>query len=384
MSTRLAVLATAVTVILLPLTATVAFLSLPSPAAWTVFLLAAAQHAVSYWSVSRPTIALLLIAAGAALQALITGLFFLLPSNGLVLTAICVASARGSSAVAIGVALTGSALATIAYASDDSVVESGFGPAPWLLLTLFIALSAVACASGWLWRSQRVAAELIRERDLRDQRERESRAIEGERNRISRDLHDILAHSLAVVISQIRVARFEPDNTEEALATAEATARSSLAELRQTLGALRETRPDDRTASAKIDLGHPASLSAAAEAIGVPLSHVVRGTPRTVGEQRRAAIGWLIREALTNAAKHAPGAQVDYAEVWESDRLEISLSNDRAIADGVAHSSGGLGLRGMAERMAEVDGVLSVQSSPRFVVTAVLPFASPLERKSDR
>lgn len=369
------------TALLLPLTVVVAFLSLPQASAWGVFLLACAQHALLFWFRDRPTLALLMIAAAAALQAIITGLFFLLPSNLLVLLAMRATAARGSRAIAVGIALIGSCVAAAAYALDSSFVDSEFGPAPWLLLVLFLAVSAVACTLGWLWRSQKTSADLVRERELQEHRERESRAADEERHRISRDLHDILAHSLAVVISQVRIARFEPEHSVTALTVAEETARSSLAELRTTLGVLRESPAGGQSGIAMIDILRPTSVFAAAESVGIRLTRTVRGTFGSLDDKTRDAIGWLIREALTNAAKHAPQAQVDYSEVWEPERLTISFSNDRmpgaaVLGDDAALSNQGLGLRGMTERVAEVGGVLSVRPGRRFTVSARMPIGS--------
>ncbi|WP_427891730.1 sensor histidine kinase [Kribbella sp. GL6] len=360
-----AAIAGAAAVVLLPFTAVMAFLSLPMITGWIVMALAVVVHAAVAWRCERPTLALVIVSLGVAGQAICTGLFFLLPSTLVVLLVIYAAAAYGSRVTALAVGLVGAAATAVRYAIDPDVVGSGFGPAPWLLLILLVAVAGVAWTMGLLRRAQLDAAVVAAEHAEHERRERASRAVVEERARISRDLHDILAHSLTVIVGQSRVARFDAAKADAALEVIENTAHSSLTELRATLRTLREpTQPT---------LAHVPGLLARVRAAGLDVTRTVDGTQRPLGSATELALYRFVQEALTNAAKHADGARVSYREHWQTDRVTLTFTNPRRTS-GAAPGGSGLGLAGMRERLTAAGGSLTVQDAADFVVTAELPY----------
>ncbi|MFI7064581.1 sensor histidine kinase [Kribbella sp. NPDC050124] len=364
-----AAIALVAAVVLLPFTTVMAFQSLPLTSAWVVTALAAGTHAAVAWRRERPVLALALVALGVAGQAVCTGLFFLLPSTLVVLLVIYAAAAYGSRVMSLAVGLAGAGGTTIRYAIDPDVVRSGFGPVPWLLLILLVAVVGVAWTMGLLRRAQLDAAVLAAESAEFERRERERRAVADERARISRDLHDILAHSLTVIVGQSRVARFDPAKADTALEVIEDTARSSLSDLRATLRTLQETtdlQPQPM-------LTQVPGLLARVRGAGLDVNHTVEGTPRALGAATELALYRFVQEALTNAARHAAGAAVGYREHWQTDRVTMTFTNARRSAVAVPGVPG-LGLVGMRERLAAVGGQLVVRTERTFTVTAEVPY----------
>ncbi|GAA1567783.1 MULTISPECIES: sensor histidine kinase [Kribbella] len=359
-----AVIAIVAAVVLLPFTAVMAFQSLPLAIACAVTALAAAAHAAVAWRSTRPTLALVLVATAVAGQAVFTGLFFLFPSTLVVLLVIYAAAAYGSRVAALAVGLAGAGAAAVRYAIDPDVAGSGFGPAPWMLFLLLGAVVSVAWTMGLLRRSQLDAAALAVESAEYERRDRESRAVAAERARISRDLHDILAHSLTVIVGQSRVVRFDTSKSDAALDVIESTARASLSELRSTLRSLRDTTLQPQ--------GTLPQLLAQMSSLGQQVAHTVTGTPRTLSPSSELALYRFVQEGLTNAAKHAPGAEVRFHEHWETDRVTMTLSNN--APEDRAPGVPGLGLVGMRERLAAVGGRLVVRDECGFIVIAQVPY----------
>lgn len=361
---------------LLPSTMAVALISLPLAAGITVSIAAAASHAALLALRRAPTIALLAITATTAVQALVTGLFVLLPSTALVLVALHGASARGDRRVAIAAAVLGPVAAAFRYAADPAIVGGGFGPAPWLLAVLLLAVCAVAVATGTLRRSELRVTRLIAtqlELEERDRAHREEAAAAAERARISRDLHDVLAHSLTVIVGQARVARFDPDGAEGALDVIEDTARESLRDLRVTLRTLRGGGPE-------ADLHRPPTLAdlpglaARMQDLGLQVRRRTIGTPRALGPAAESAMHRFVQEGLTNALRHGEGV-LDWEQRWCEDRIMIRLHN--AVPSPPRSTPGsGWGLSGMRERLESVGGSLRIERTTGFAVCASVPYPS--------
>ncbi|MFI8527255.1 sensor histidine kinase [Promicromonospora sukumoe] len=362
-------------VLLLPPTIIIALVSLPLPGGITIALAAAAAHA-SLWKLGRaPTAALLLITAATAVQAVVTGLFVLLPSTLLVLVGLHAAASRGDRRAAVVVGVVGPLAATARYAVDPSVTRSPFGPAPWLMAILLFAVCTVAITLGLLRRSELRAASLDearREGEERSRVHRDEAAAAAERARISRELHDVLAHSLTAIVGQTRVARFAPGDAVDALDVIEETARDSLNDLRATLRMLRDGEPGAGThpATTLTDLD---ALSTRMQALGLDVRRRTTGTPRGLGPATALALHRFAQEGLTNALRYGDGT-LDWEERWGENRLVIILRNAVPSVPRDAVGSG-LGLRGMRERLDAVGGTVAIDVANGFTVTASVPFS---------
>lgn len=214
------------------------------------------------------------------------------------------------------------------------------------------------------------------------QRQAEERATaEFERNRIARDMHDVVAHSLAVVIAQADGARYaaaaDPDAAAESLQTISATARSALADVRMLLTQLRHSEGEGpQPTIAELEV-----LYAQVRAAGLDLR--VDIDPAPPGEPPAAvqiAVYRILQEALTNAIRHGAGGTVDVSLSWLPDRVEVRVSNPLPPASEATGPvrTGGHGLIGMRERAQLIGG--SIEVGPRgdaFVVAATLPIGGP-------
>ncbi|OJU39400.1 MAG: hypothetical protein BGN97_07390 [Microbacterium sp. 69-10] len=260
---------------------------------------------------------------------------------------------------------------------DPTVTGSGFGPAPWLLGIGLLAACAVAVLMGLLRRAELRTTALLEERlDFvrRDQENRERQIAGAERSRISGELHDVLGHSLTVIVAQARVAQFTPARTASALEVIEETARTSLRELRQTLRTLQEGHADAPSPA-------PATADALAErmrALGLAVDRRVQGEPRRLGPDSELALGRFLQEGLTNALRHGTG-RVDWVEDWRDDLVAIRLSNHAARGARTGEGTG-LGLPAMRRRIVAVGGHLDIEPDDPFAVVATVPYATAASR----
>jgi signal transduction histidine kinase len=210
------------------------------------------------------------------------------------------------------------------------------------------------------------------------QRKAEERAMaEFERNRIARDMHDVVAHSLAVVIAQADGARYaaaaDPDAAATSLQTISSTARSALSDVRMLLTQLRHSEgegPQPTVAELEV-------LYAQVRAAGLDLR--VDVDPAPPGEPPAAvqiAVYRILQEALTNAMRHGSGGTVEVSLSWLPDRVEVRVSNPLSPVSEATGPvrTGGHGLIGMRERAQLIGG--AIEAGPHdgaFVVAATLP-----------
>lgn len=202
-------------------------------------------------------------------------------------------------------------------------------------------------------------------------------AAEQERVRIARDMHDVVAHSLAVVIAQADGARYaaraDPEAQAAALGTISSTARSALSDVRLLLTQLRHAQSDGPQPT----LADLEALYAQVRAAGVDLRVDVDPAPASEPPGAvQLAVYRILQEALTNALRHgAPGA-VRVGLAWHPDRVDLDVRNPLASASPPASSSGH-GLVGMGERASLVGGRLRAEAAgDEFAVTASLPIRS--------
>jgi signal transduction histidine kinase len=245
------------------------------------------------------------------------------------------------------------------------------------------------------WRNARVARRARAEAELDRNRAVEDVVVEQERTRIARDMHDVVAHSLAVVIAQADGARYarhtDPEAVDEALSTIASTARSALGDVRVLLAELRQSQPEPGRPPGAHDGPQPslADLDQTVEHIrsaGLPVSLERRGEVAGLGSAQQLAAFRIVQEALTNALRHGDTslpASVVLAEA-PADRgpgLVITVRNTMRNTTQEPTATGSLprvghGLPGMRERASLAGGWLTAEGRDgEFVVTAYLPGA---------
>jgi signal transduction histidine kinase len=243
-----------------------------------------------------------------------------------------------------------------------------------------VVVNSVLCGVGVLVgdivHSRRsMAVELAEERQV-SAAERELRSVVEERARIARELHDVVAHHMSVIVVQSETARYRLDGLPEA-AAAEFTeiarlARGSLSELRGLLSALRDDGADPNR-TPQPTLAELPALVARIEAAGTPVT--LTAAPGDLPQVLQLAVFRIVQEGLSNVVRHAPGARtwVDVARVGETLRVEVT--NERAPGGGpLTEKEGGHGLVGVRERVTLLGGRFEVdQPDGGWRLRAVLP-----------
>ncbi|MGP0224232.1 MULTISPECIES: sensor histidine kinase [unclassified Paenarthrobacter] len=254
-----------------------------------------------------------------------------------------------------------------------------------LYTVLIWMLVLVSWTLGDLTRVRRLQLQALEDRTRRmevEQQQERQLAAADERSHIAREMHDIVAHSLSVIITQADGARYaaaaKPELATEALATIAATGRDSLAEMRRLLGVLRSdddspTRPQPRLADLdELLLGfRAATLQVTFEQSGLPRRNLPAGAELTAYR--------IIQEALTNVMKHAgPTATAKVSLAWQGRGLQLDILDDgRGAAADPPPPGGGNGLRGMGERISLYDGSLTAgpEQGGGFRVSAFIPYS---------
>ncbi len=210
-------------------------------------------------------------------------------------------------------------------------------------------------------------------RELRAAREELARrAVEKERMRFSRDLHDLLGHTLSVIVVKSEAARrLAPRDMDAALGQItdiEAVGRQALTEIREAVTGYRE-------GSLATELDRARSALTAAD-----IDPVVRQSGPPLTPQNEALLGWVVREAVTNAVRHSGATRCEITVDGILDRVRLTVAdNGPGTGDSPATAPtegiGGTGLKGLTERLATAGGSLRAGPSPRggFTVTAELP-----------
>ncbi|NEA28284.1 sensor histidine kinase [Actinomadura bangladeshensis] len=234
---------------------------------------------------------------------------------------------------------------------------------------------------GLHMRTRRAYLRSVEERAERLERERDNEvkvAMAAERARIARELHDVVAHNVSVIVVQADGASYAIDTdvarARQALETISSTGRLALAEMRRLLGVLRED--DDAGAFApQPGVAELDDLVEQVRASGLAVTYEVDGTPAAMSEGRQLTVFRIVQEALTNTLKHGgPRVSVSVRLRYADDALEIRVADDgRGAAAFDDHR--GHGLAGMRERVAVYGG--DVRAAPRpgggFEVVARLP-----------
>ncbi|NYJ05666.1 sensor histidine kinase [Petropleomorpha daqingensis] len=283
---------------------------------------------------------------------------------------------RWAAQTGLGLGLFGAVLAGLRYYS--------YGAGDALLAT--VTTGGIAVVAAWALgnlrraRVQRLAALEERARLLELERDQEMRlAAQTERARIARELHDVVAHSLSVVIAQadggLYAGRTDPDKATGALEQIAATGRQALTDMRSLLGVLRE---DGRQEYApQPDVAAIKELVEDVRTSGLDVDLIEEGLPQPMPAGPQLAAYRIVQESLTNVLKHAgPAGRAWVRLQWRDDALELSVLDDGRGAAAVLSDGQGQGLRGMVERAALHGGRLT--AGPRhgggFGVHAALPY----------
>ncbi|MFI5802896.1 sensor histidine kinase [Streptomyces sp. NPDC051561] len=262
-----------------------------------------------------------------------------------------------------------------------------FSDGPWYAQENLglLAWTGVGASVGDAVRSRRAFVDAIRERAERAERTREEEArrrVAEERLRIARDLHDVVAHHIALVNVQAGVAAHvmdkRPDQAKEALAHVREASRSALNELRATVGLLRQSGDPTAPTEPAPGLAVLDGLLDTFRNAGLPVA-VARTDEAPLPPSVDLAAYRIIQEALTNVRKHAgPVARAEVSVVRVGTSIEVTVLDDgtgTTTGDPHPDGSGGHGLIGMRERVSALGG--SLTAGPRygggFRVHAILP-----------
>ncbi len=246
----------------------------------------------------------------------------------------------------------------------------------WLFWGLIVLLTVLTVALMWLTGRY----SLRRDQAVEALAARAELATVSERNRIARELHDIVAHSLTVVIAQADGGRYagrkDPDKAIEALDTIAARGRSALTQMRELLSVLHEDAPSPRSTSVTPGVAGVPDLVADAKRSGVQVQLKVIGEPRQLDEVRDLSVYRIVQESLTNVLKHAGAVPAQVRLEWEPARVFISVDN--APGDEQLEGSG-RGLTGIRQRVAIHGGTAKWGASAVYPggwnVTATVPYA---------
>jgi two-component system sensor histidine kinase DesK len=316
--------------------------------------------------------------------------------------ALAAQSARGHSRAAL-VLLTGQAVVTALVAttpdlpwgtlaillaiSVGGVVRSLWSPA--LVVLVAAAATVVLHSQGTTWSNafwetgfstllaglltyafSRLMAVIV---ELRRTREELARAaVSQERLRFSRDLHDLLGHTLSVIVVKAQLVRrsvhADPEAAAAHAADIEAVGRQLLTEVRQAVKGYRQATLDEELQRATEML----------QAAGVTTEVVRRGTALT--SEQEDVLAWVVREGATNVVRHAHARSARITTDNSAGRVHLRVEDDGVGAGVDGHE--GSGLAGLRERLAEVGGSLHARAGqPGFQLTAVLPGTPDLEAR---
>jgi signal transduction histidine kinase len=217
-----------------------------------------------------------------------------------------------------------------------------------------------------------------RRRIVRDREIATREAVAAERAAIARELHDVVAHHMSVMVVQAGAARAvgarDPAAAAEALRQIEASGRTGLAEMRRLLEVLKAEEDGDGRVP-QPGLARLGELLDAMRASGLPVEAVVEGTPRALSPGVDLSAYRIVQEALTNSLRHAGGASARVVVRYEPDAVELEIADDGPEPPEDSEASAGHGLIGMRERVQLFGGELEAGPRPGggFLVRARLP-----------
>jgi signal transduction histidine kinase len=345
----------------------------PAAPGWAYVLVAGAAL-VLVWRRHHPVPVLLASLAGVATY---TGLGYV---NGSGLLAPTVALYAVAVAVAWRLAVTWAVIALAVLAGFTAGFNPpAFGPFGGGFV-LIPGLVAAALFAGLAVANRHAYVEAIRQRAELAERTREDEArrrVDAERLRIARELHDVVAHTMATINVQAGVAAHVSNGLPEQAATAlqaiKEASRRGLRELRAILAVLHQADEDEPTHPAP-GLAELTALISTVDAAGLPATIRIAGEQRPLPPAVDLAAYRIVQESLTNALRHAGPATATVALTFGPNQLQVEVVDtgrgDAASSDGAGH-----GIPGMRERAAAVGGTLQAGPGPGggFRVLACLP-----------
>ncbi|MFF3661518.1 sensor histidine kinase [Streptomyces olivochromogenes] len=267
------------------------------------------------------------------------------------------------------------------------------GPLGAVLIVIFQTVPfALAWVLGDSIRTRRAYLAQLEERAARLEKEREAQAkvaVAAERARIARELHDVVAHNVSVMVVQADGAAYvmdaAPEQARKALETISGTGRQALAEMRRLLGVLRTGEHQESGEYVpQPDVEQLDDLIEQCRTSGLPVDFKVEGTPRPLPSGVELTAYRIVQEALTNTRKHGgPNAGASVRLVYFDDGLGLLVEDDGKGAPHELYEEGGAdgqghGLIGMRERVGMVGGTLDAGPRPGggFRISALLPLKS--------
>ncbi|WP_285777439.1 sensor histidine kinase [Microtetraspora sp. NBRC 13810] len=247
-----------------------------------------------------------------------------------------------------------------------------------------VILAAVVVVGAALRGSRVARTELVKQEELTAE-ERARRTLLEERNRIARELHDVLAHHMSLISIQAQVAphlvQDPPEELKENLAGIRENAVEALTELRRVLGVLRseEAEPEEVRHAPQPTLDRLGELVDNVRGAGQTITTRITGEPRPLSPGIELSAFRIVQEALSNVMRHAPGTEARVEVGYRRDALTIRVTNTAPDAPAPSCPAAGHGLLGMRERAAMLGGELAVGPTPGggYEVTAVLPATLP-------
>jgi signal transduction histidine kinase len=275
---------------------------------------------------------------------------------------------------AAGVLVATATMVVVVFGSNDSLPSLPSSLAPFALLL-------VPFLMGQALRTRDLRAEALRERAMRLEQEQEfaaRAAATEERERIARELHDVIAHTVSVMVVQAGAARHvmetEPGQARDALTAVETTGREAMAEMRNLLGVL---TPSDGEAllGPQPGIAQIPALVQRVRGAGLPADLQVTGEPRALSPGIDLTVYRIVQEALTNALKYAGQVHTEVTLDYREDTLKVEVLDDGVGGHTSPGARTGRGLAGMRERVALFGGTL--EAGPRlghgYAVRAWLP-----------
>jgi signal transduction histidine kinase len=283
-------------------------------------------------------------------------------------------SARRSAVAGFFILEGGAALAAAQWSPGEPAIAT---------FALLSGVVVAALVSGLYFRARRSHVASLVERAARLEFERDQQALlaaTAERARISREMHDVMAHSLAVMISLANgaTAKLErdPEQSREALESISELGRQALDDTRQLLSVLRTREGTAPRAPQGIE--EIADLVDRTASTGLAVTLTVCGDPVPVAAGVGLSAYRIVQEAVTNAVKHAEGATAVGVELaWTPRHLQITVANDGHGVGRSTDSAGGFGLAGMRERAALYGGTATAGPGRGggWTVKATIPLA---------
>src|SRR3954452_19268695 len=335
------------------------------------------------WRRTAPVTAAAAVVGAGLLQLVLVG-GSLLPVDAaapIMVYALAAYAPQWASRAGLGIGLVASGLGALQYHRSFYQLQSLVVMAGMIAITV---IAAWALGNLRRARMQQVAGLEERARLLELERDQEMRlAATAERARIARELHDVVAHSLSVVIAQADGGRYagkeDPDAATGALDAIAATGRQALADMRSLLGVLRENGHQEF--APQPDVGAIPALVEDVRGSGLDVDLIVEGVPQPLPAGPQLAAYRIVQESLTNVLTHARPASRAWVRLqWRADALELSVLDDgRGAAAALVDAEGdgrGQGLQGMHERAQLHGGRLEAGPRPGggFGVHAALPY----------